>query len=125
MNDKDKKYDSVSKLLSAYPTVKPRTPGEIKLVEVYTKEYNELSSKFNALMVVHTKTVNDFADKCLAFDEMKKSVKDLTKIIVRWEKENEILQESLDNSEREIERLNEKEKRSDMLELMEEEGDMG
>ena len=84
------------------------------------KEYNELLIQHNALLVVHTKTVNEFADKCIAFDEMKKTNRalskllnqwekeneELIKIIFQWEKENGILQESLDACQQECDRLN-------------------
>lgn len=86
---------------------------------------SDLQLKFNTLMQVHAKTVNTFADKAFAYDELKKENKSLRDVIIRFERDNKMLQESLDGCQREIERLNEKEKRSDMLELMEEEGYLG
>ena len=77
----------------------------IKIIAKHTKEYNELLIQHNALMVVHTKTVNEFADKCMAFDELKGNNKVLKTIVVRFEMENKILQESLDACQRELEEM--------------------
>ena len=60
----------------------------VKIIAKHTKEYNELSVKFKTLMKVHTKTVNDFADKSLAYAELKR--------------DNKMLRESLDQAEREL-----------------------
>ena len=77
----------------------------IKVVAKQLKEYNELLIQHNALMVVHTKTVNEFADKRLECGELKKKNAQLVKIIVQWEKENAILQESLDACQRDLEEM--------------------
>ena len=81
----------------------------IKIIAKHTKEYNKLLSEHNVMLKVHVKTVNDYADKCMAFDEMKKLLK-------QWQKENGILQESLDGAQREIERLNEAQKTDRLVE---------
>lgn len=74
----------------------------LKIIAQHTKEYNELLIQHNALMVVHTKTVNEFADKSLECGELKRKNKQLVRIVVQWEKENAILEESLDACQREI-----------------------
>ncbi len=74
----------------------------VKIIAKHTKEYNELLNQHNALMVVHTKTVNEFADMSLKCGELKRKNRQLVKIIVQWEKENAILQESLDGCERDL-----------------------
>ena len=74
----------------------------IEVVKNQAKEYNALLSEHNVLMKVHAKTVNDFADKSIAYGNLKRENKDLRELVIRWEKENKILQESLDNCERDL-----------------------
>jgi len=84
-----------------------------------TKEYNALLSEHNVLMKIHAKTVNDFADKCMAYGGLKDTIKTLTGTIkhlngqnkdlralaIRFERENKMLQESLDACQRELEEM--------------------
>ena len=74
----------------------------VKIIANHNREFKELSGKFKALMIVHTKTVNDFADMSLTYGELKKQNKDLRAIVVRWERDNKRLQESLDALQREL-----------------------
>ena len=75
----------------------------VKIIAKHTKEYNDLLSEHNVLMKVHVKTVNDYADKCMAFNELKKQNKDLRVLVVRFQRENGVLQESLDECQRALE----------------------
>ena len=91
----------------------------IKIIAKHNKEYDALLKEHNTLLEVHTKRVNDYLE---LKEEMKKYVDDnadieaerykikkknaqLVRIIVQWEKENAILQESLDACQRELEEM--------------------
>ena len=74
----------------------------VKIIANHNREFKELNGKFKALMIVHTKTVNDFVDMNLVYGELKKQNKDLRAIVVRWERDNKRLQESLDALQREL-----------------------
>ena len=75
----------------------------LEVIKNQTHEYNRLLSEHNTLLKVHTKTVNDYADKCMAFNELKKQNKDLRVLVVRFQRENGVLQESLDECQRALE----------------------
>lgn len=77
----------------------------LKVIEKQPREYNALILEHNDLLEVHIKTVNDFAKLDLKAYELRKDNRDLRKIIKQWEKENEILQESLDGCQLDNDRL--------------------
>ena len=74
----------------------------LEVIKNQTREYTDLLKQHNTLMIVHTKTVNDFADLEMKRCELRKQNKDIRTLLVRWEKENKVLQESLDQCEREL-----------------------
>ena len=78
----------------------------IKIITEKTREYNELLIKHNALMVVHTKTVNDFAELDLKAYELRKDKRELRKLLDMATNDCKVAQESLDGAQREIEKLN-------------------
>jgi chromosome segregation ATPase len=77
----------------------------IKIIANHTKEYNELLKEHNTLLKVHVKSINICAEiECKRY-ELRKENKDLRAVVVRFERDNERLQESLDQAQQEIERL--------------------
>ena len=70
----------------------------IKIVAKHTKEYNALLLQHNTLLKVHVKTVEEFA-------ESESKNYELRKLLKQWKKENETLQESLDQCQRDVEEL--------------------
>lgn len=80
----------------------------IKVVAKRARELTDLLQQHNALMVVHTKTVNEFADSELKCYELRKQNKDLRKLLKQATTDCKVAQESLDGAQREIERLSDK-----------------
>ena len=74
----------------------------VKIIANHTKEYNALILQHNTLLKVHVKTVEDFGKLDLKAYELRKQNKKLRDMLMRWEKENKILQESLDQCQREL-----------------------
>ena len=74
----------------------------LKVIEKQTREYNALILEHNTLLKVHTKTVNDFADLEMKRCALRDRNKDLRALVVRFERDNERLQESLDQCQRDL-----------------------
>ena len=104
MSDKEKNYDSLSELFANYPTVSPNNNNKavLEVIKNQTREYTDLLKQHNTLMKVHAKTVNNFADSEKKSYDLRKQNKDLRALVVRFERDNERLQESLDQAEREL-----------------------
>lgn len=87
-----------------------------KVVANQIREYNDLLQQHNTLLEVHTKRVDDYLElketlKQYVDDnaeieskryDLRKQNKDLRALVVRFERENAILQESLDQCQREL-----------------------
>ena len=74
----------------------------LEVIKNQTREYTELLRQYNTLLKVHAKTVNDFADLEMKRCDLRDQNKDLRAIVVRFERDNKRLQESLDIVEREL-----------------------
>ena len=67
---------------------------------------SEQEQILKSLQKAYADMINESVDLKLLCDKLKNDNKELLNIIIRWEKENETLQESLDGAQREIEKLN-------------------
>ena len=89
----------------------------LEVIKNQTHEYNRLLSEHNTFLEVHTKTVNDYfklkeemkeylddnADIEAERYKVKKQNKDLRAILIRFERDNKRLEESLDECQRALE----------------------
>ena len=74
----------------------------LEVIKNQTKEYTDLLHQYNTLMKVHVKTIDDCALIESKRYDLRKQNKDLRAIVVRWERDNKRLQESLDALQREL-----------------------
>ena len=65
---------------------------------------NEQEQMLLELQKAMTKMVNESVDLKLLNDKLKSDNKDLRTLLIRWERENESLQQSLDDCQGELER---------------------
>ena len=86
----------------------------IKIIGGHAKEMNELSAKYEKACVKlldvqkkYAEVLDEKTNVDALVKKLKKDNKDLRAIVVRFERDNVALQESLDYAQREIERLNE------------------
>ena len=74
----------------------------LEVIRNQTREYTDLLRQHNTLMKVHVKAIDDCALIESKRYDLRKQNKDLRALVVRFERDNKRLQESLDHCEREL-----------------------
>ena len=74
----------------------------VKIIAKHTKEYNLLNSDYKQLSITYLKVLDEKTNVDAKCSVLRKQNKDLRVLLVRFERDNKMLQESLDQCQREL-----------------------